>query len=208
MNIKCFSTGLFESNCYVLSHNNECVIIDAGVDVLDISDYITQHNLTVKYIFLTHGHIDHIVGVNTIKDKFGGEIVIHSSDADMLTNPSLNLSAKIVGEKSFYPADIILDEPTEFVLGDLTIQTINTPGHTKGGVCYKVENQIFTGDTLFHLSIGRTDLSGGDLKEIFNSIKNKLFTLDDSDIVNPGHGLSSTIGAEKKHNPYVGNKGL
>lgn len=203
MEIKCLPYGMFGSNSYIVSSNGECAVIDAGVGSGDIID--TAGNNKIKYILLTHGHIDHICCADELREKTGARVLIHEADVEALVNPMKNGSAIFGASKGYKAADGCLSDGESIEIGGLELQIIHTPGHCPGCICIKAEHHIFTGDTLFKLSIGRTDLEGGNYSEIIDSIKTKLMILDDETVVHPGHGDSSTIGYERRFNPFIKN---
>ncbi|HEX9060962.1 MAG TPA: MBL fold metallo-hydrolase [Clostridia bacterium] len=188
---KCFPKGMYDSNSYVLGQNGEGIIIDAGVESNQIIDFIKTENLKIKYIILTHGHIDHVKEVEKLKDKLSTKILIHKKDADLFK-----------ANTSMSPDEFIEDGET-LNIGSLTLEIIYTPGHSPGSICIKTRDKIFTGDTLFRESIGRTDFQGGSYEDIISSIKNKLLKLDDNIEVYPGHDGSTTIGYERKNNQFI-----
>jgi len=194
---------MFESNCYILGVNGEGVIIDAGVEPSHVVKRINEHNLNIKYIILTHGHIDHICHIDNLKEAVGGSVVIHEDEADFLTNPVLNCSFVFGEKRTFKAPDIKVKDGDVLKLSDMDLEIIHTPGHTPGGICIKAGNILFTGDTLFKYTTGRTDLPGGNSDEIVKSIKNKLLTLPGEIQVYPGHNEASTIDFEKANNMVV-----
>jgi glyoxylase-like metal-dependent hydrolase (beta-lactamase superfamily II) len=200
MILECLPNGMFESNCYVLGVNGEGVIIDAGVDVSHVLKIVESNKLKIKYIILTHGHIDHICQIDKLRAAVGGSVAIHEKDADFLTNPVFNCSFIFGTDRTFKPTDITLKDGDVLKLNDINLEIIHTPGHTPGGMCIKSGGMVFTGDTLFRCSTGRTDLPGGSRDNIVKSIKNKLFVLPDETLVYPGHNDASTIGFEKRNN--------
>jgi hydroxyacylglutathione hydrolase len=205
MFLECLPVGPLASNCYIIADekSKKAAIIDTGGDSNKILDVITREQLIVEYIFLTHGHSDHIAALKEVKNATDAKIAIHEEDAPMLLSPQGNLSI-FMGAGFIQPsADIELQGNEEFHVGNLTLKIIHTPGHTPGGICIKVNNMVFTGDTLFAGSIGRTDFPGGSYGELISSIKEKLLPLGYDISVLPGHGESSTIGAEKKMNPFL-----
>lgn len=205
MELAILKRGMFASNTYILWQDGEGAVIDAGNPAKDILNVLKGNNINLKYIILTHGHIDHILSVDEIKNEAGGKVVIHKDDAIGLVNPDYNGSKTFFGESiAFNPADVMVNDGDILYLGGNQLNIIHTPGHSPGGICIKAGDWVFTGDTLFFRSIGRTDI-GGDYDELIKSAREKLFTLDDSLIVYPGHGRSSTIGYEKQHNPYFRN---
>lgn len=199
------SLGQMGTNCYVVWDENtlEAAVVDPGFEDQQICDIINDNKLKVKYILLTHGHFDHLGGVNQIKQLTGAKVLIHENDADCLLDPKRNLSVLAGMAMILPPADGLLSENQTIMLGDLVIRVIHTPGHSKGGVCFFADGQLIAGDTLFYTSIGRTDFADGDLSELLNVIKTKLFILDDATIVLPGHGGNTTIGYEKMNNPFL-----
>ena len=199
------SLGQMGTNCYVVWDEKtlEAAVIDPGFEDQRINAIINENKLQVKYILLTHGHFDHLGGVNQIKQLTGAKVLIHQSDADCLTDPRRNLSVLAGLSMVLDPADGFLSENETITLGEIVIRVIHTPGHSKGGICLLAEDQLFAGDTLFNTSIGRTDFADGDLNELLNGISSKLFILDDATTVLPGHGENTTIGYEKTNNPFL-----
>lgn len=201
--------GMVDTNCYLLacSETREVMIIDPGTfspgEVKTILGLISQHDLKPRYILNTHGHIDHIAGNGQVKKTTGAELLIHSNDADMIGSGTLNGSFMFGQEVVSPPADRQLKDGEHIELGKLMIKVLHTPGHTPGCICLYVDGTLFSGDTLFAGSIGRTDLPGGDEKAIIRSIKEKLMVLPDETIVRPGHGPRTTIGAERESNPFL-----
>lgn len=204
MLIKRIPAGVYAANCYILMDEitKECAVIDPGGDADDIESYLNKIEAKVKYILLTHGHVDHTGAVGYIKEKYNTSAHINIEDGKIIAESGfmfgpLNYKCENV--------NLIMDvnEDTKYVIGNIKIEVIETPGHTPGGVCYKAEKNLFTGDTLFLRSIGRTDLSGGNYDTLIDSIKNKLLVLDGDIIVFPGHGPQSNIGYEREHNPFL-----
>ena len=203
MILRCLSTGMFDSNTYILGDNGEGAVIDAGASADEICSAIGELNLTIKYIILTHGHIDHICSTDELRDATGAEVLIHEDDAIFLSKPEYNLSSLVGRVKPFKSADVLLKDTDILKLGNLDLKIIHTPGHTPGSICVKSGNIIFTGDTLFKMSIGRVDLPKGSYTGIMDSLNGRLMRLDDDTAVYPGHGEDTTIGFERKFNPYV-----
>ncbi|TYQ12896.1 UNVERIFIED_CONTAM: glyoxylase-like metal-dependent hydrolase (beta-lactamase superfamily II) [Acetivibrio alkalicellulosi] len=197
MVLECLDTGMFNSNCYILGNNGEGVIIDSGVEPDEIISVLDKNKLIVKFILLTHGHIDHICFVDKLRDKTGAKVLIHENDSKKLIDSVSNGSIFFGLNSSFEKADGFLKDGDEIEVGGIKLEIIHTPGHSSGSICIKVGDKIFTGDTLFKMGRGRTDLSDGNEMEIFASIKNKLLVLEDKTLVFPGHGDETTIGAER-----------
>lgn len=193
------------ANTYVLIDNSDCVVIDPGRDYRGIVDYINKNQLSLKAVLLTHGHFDHMRGVNILLEEFDSPLYIGFFDEDRLTDSYKNLSGLFSNEEVVISrkAITISDNETILLLNE-PIKVIETPFHTKGSVCYYLKDSgfLFSGDTLFKGSIGRDDLPGAEPSKKKSSLA-KLMTLPDNTKVFPGHGGSSTIGDEKKYNPFV-----
>lgn len=198
MIIKTIPAGIYEANCYLVIDDNtkECGIIDPGGDAERLKSIIDSLKVDVKYILLTHGHMDHVGGVVELSEAFRVPFYINKIDEEYMEKD--NFVFGTLPKASGY-----LQEGDTIKLGDKEFKVIETPGHTKGGLCFLIDGKLFTGDTLFQGSIGRTDFIGGDMKEIISSIKNKLLPLGDDVEVYPGHGPSSSIKFEKMRNPYL-----
>ena len=205
LHVEGMSVGPLETNCYIL-HNpetHEAVVIDPGSEPERILARIQELELRVLGIWLTHAHGDHIGAVGPVKDATRAPVCIHGNEAEWLTDPNLNLSAMIGAPIMAPPADILLSpgEPLEAV--GTTWEILDTPGHSPGGVSFHADGLVITGDALFAGSIGRTDLPYGDLETLTRSIQEALYVLPDETVVYPGHGTHSTIGEEKRTNPFV-----
>jgi len=196
----------YGTNTYLVwdEDSKEAIYIDPAAPDKILIQEIQSKNLILKCIVNTHGHGDHIAGNKLLIDHFKTQLCIQQDDAKMLIDPHLNFSAAIGFNLVSPKADIVLKDDGVLKLGNKEIIIIHTPGHTKGGICLYIENLLFSGDTLFCESIGRTDLPGGNYGELEKSIKEKLFILPDETIVLPGHGPETTIGHEKVENPFVG----
>jgi hydroxyacylglutathione hydrolase len=198
MIIKTFIVGALSTNCYVANCNEtqKAIVIDPGLDYSSetqpISNYITEKALKVEFIVNTHGHPDHIRGDSMFKKKYRVPICIHRKDADLIRDPETNIP----------PANVLLKDEDTLSFGAETLKVMHTPGHTLGGVSLVGEDFVFTGDTLFAGSIGRTDFQGGSDSDMRLSLK-KLLSLPDSFVVYPGHGARSTIGEERRANPFL-----
>lgn len=197
MDLVCLKHGIFDSNSYILYQGGEGVLIDAGVSELDILSKIDKLNISLKYIILTHGHVDHIYNAVCVKNKTGAKIVAHKEEVDLLKNPIANCSYFLGDVERVLVPDILVEDNT-YLFGK-RINIIHTPGHTAGGISIKCDNMLFSGDTLFKRGVGRTDLETGNMDDLCNSLINKLYKLDNCVVVYPGHGESTTIGDEKRN---------
>jgi len=198
MFLKTIVVGYYGVNCYIAGRKEkgEVVIIDPGADFSKIKSVLDEYKLKPVAVLNTHGHFDHI-GAN---DKFNLDVYVHSADKEMLTDPQSNLSI-FFGKPLKVNANIkILQDKDTVALAGMDFEVLHTPGHTPGGVCLRVENLLFSGDTLFSGSVGRTDFPGASHEQLINSIKNKILTLPDETVVYPGHGAPTTIEIERKEN--------
>lgn len=201
MEINSITVGELQVNCYILSSSKtkNAIIIDPGDDYPKIKSFLAKHKLSPKFIVHTHGHIDHIQA----DDEFHLTVYAHTLDVELLKDPDKNLS-HFLSFPFKVNSPIKSLEDAEFIsLDDISLEVIHTPGHTPGGICLRAENVVFTGDTLFAGSIGRTDFPGASNQQLIKSIKDRLFILADETLVYPGHGPSSSIGEEKRDNPFL-----
>ena len=191
MIVKGFAVGWLSTNCYVIGceETREAAVIDPGMEsereAEPILDFIMQNSLHIKYIINTHGHHDHVAGNAIMKEATGAPILIHESNSE-----------HVQVDRKLHDGDAIQ-------VGTLKLVVLHTPGHTKDGISLLGDNAVFTGDTLFAGSVGRTDFLGGSYEELMHSLKTKLLPLPDSLKVYPGHGPPTTIGVEKRHNPFL-----
>jgi glyoxylase-like metal-dependent hydrolase (beta-lactamase superfamily II) len=205
MIIKALAVGPLMTNCFIVGCKNTktAAVIDPGGDVKNILEELNRSGLEAKYIINTHGHFDHIGGNKELKDATGAKILIHGLDAPMLSRVAENaMSFGLYGENS-PPPDMEIGHGDMIDVGEITLKVIHTPGHSPGGISLFTDSVVFAGDTLFYGSIGRTDLPGGDFRTLVSSIKERLFPLGDDIKVYPGHGPMTTIGTEKRINPFV-----
>jgi glyoxylase-like metal-dependent hydrolase (beta-lactamase superfamily II) len=201
--------GAVDTNCYVVAcpETRQAAVIDPGAfnpgEVNSILSQLGNNGLTAVYVINTHGHIDHIAGNKAIREATGAAILIHRDDAGRLGDGQLNGSFLFGMDLQSPPADRLLEDGEDIELGGLRLKVLHTPGHTPGGICLLVDGVLFSGDTLFAGSVGRTDLPGGSERAILESIRGKLMALPDATMVRPGHGPRTTIGREKTDNPFL-----
>jgi hydroxyacylglutathione hydrolase len=204
--VACVTVGAFQENCYLYAcpETHEAVIIDPGDEAESILKTIEELHLIPKYILNTHGHIDHICAIDAVSEVYPVPLAIHAADVYMYTDERM---AQMFGRSAPLVQripDILLNEGDILAFGTLSLAVLHTPGHTPGGICLvSAPYCVFSGDTLFNRSIGRTDLEGGNYEQIIASIREKLYTLDDELVVFPGHGVPTTILEEKHENPFV-----
>lgn len=205
MIVKQYIAGQIDANNYLVADekSKEAVLIDCSEHVQKILDDVKELGLKVKYILLTHGHFDHVMGVNSMKEALGAKVLINQKDEKQLemTQTILKTFGIFVEKNPEY--DKYIDKNTELKIGDIPIKIFETPGHTEGGLCYLIDGKLFSGDTLFRNYVGRTDLPGGNYAKLENSIKKVLYKLPEETEVFPGHNEMTTIGYEKKHNEII-----
>lgn len=205
MILKMLAVGPLATNCYILGdrESKEAVVIDPGGDFEDIAAQLRESDLKAKYIVLTHAHFDHTDALAQLKAATGAEVLIHELDADMLCSAGQAQPFSLESGKETCRADRTIKEGDRIKFGRHILEVLHTPGHTRGGISLVTDKMIFVGDTLFSGSVGRTDLPGGSFQELMASIKNKLLSMADDCLVYPGHGPASTIGEERKNNPFL-----
>lgn len=194
--------GTLENNCYIITDTatGKSALIDCTDDSDKMMQFIKDKDL--QYILLTHGHFDHIGGVKAVKEKTGARVVISREDEPMLSSSKASLAAFCGGVQNNTSADMLVSDGDVITLGESEISVMATPGHTKGGLCYICDGNIFTGDTLFSMSCGRIDFPGGSAKEMTQSLK-RISSLNGDYAVYPGHNSISTLDYERKNNPYL-----
>jgi len=204
--IKDLVVGPLMANCFIFGckKTREAVVIDPGGDADKILLSLADSELEVKYIINTHGHFDHVCGNGKMKDATGADILIHPLDAPMLGMLSSNAAVFGISVENSPPCDQTIEEGETISFGNISLKVIHTPGHTPGGISLYTDGIVFVGDTLFAGSIGRTDFPGGDYDTLISSIKTKLFDMEDDMRVLSGHGPETSIGSEKRFNPFVG----
>ncbi len=205
MEIYKIAAGIHGANCYIVvdKSSNNAMIVDPGGSSDEILEFIDRNNYKLEYIVLTHGHADHIGGVLDIEKALGIPIIAHEDEVELLGDADKNLTNYMFRKTIEIEPSILLKDGDKFKVGQLEIEVIHTPGHTEGGMCLKIGNDLISGDTLFKNSIGRADLYGGNPKLLLDSIRKKLFSLSDDIKVWPGHGPTTTIGEEKLYNPHL-----
>lgn len=208
MIIKTLAVGPIMANCFIVGCEETlaAAVIDPGDEPDRILKALAESNLTVKLIINTHGHFDHVGANKRLKEVTGAPILIHPLDAPMLNQLADSAGAWGMAADNSPPPDRELQDGDEVTCGKIIFKVIHTPGHTPGGISLYTEHEVFVGDTLFAGSIGRTDFPGGSFETLKESIQQKLFVLNDDLKVYPGHNQPTTIGVEKRTNPFVGEQ--
>lgn len=207
MNIKTLHIGALNSNCYIaVTGNGQCVAVDIGGSPQMVIEYLKMNNLKLTKILLTHGHFDHINGVESVRRATGAEVFIHEDDVPKLSSEDLSLHSSMyfLSAESFQPVEkyTVIHDGDEIQDGECTFRVLHTPGHTKGSVCYVTNDAVFSGDTIFCCSIGRTDFPDSSADDMINSIK-KVYQINGDLKLLPGHNEPSTLDYEKQNNPYM-----
>lgn len=204
MKLQVFIDNMMQENTYLYydEDTKEGVVIDPSMNFEDEKSFIKDHGIDVKYIILTHSHADHIGDVDRLKKLTGAKLVANIEEKELLNDASKNMSNQFYSTPVELEADIYVYDKDKIKMGEHTFTFISTPGHTKGGMCVRCEMEMFTGDTLFRDSIGRTDLYSGDYNQMLKSLK-KLSKMEDDLVIYPGHGPASTLGTEKINNYYM-----
>lgn len=206
MILKVIAVGPYAENTYIVGSETtkEGVIIDPGAEAERILEVVKGEELTIKYIINTHTHSDHIGAVAPVKGTTGAPWALHTNDLELMRNVSDWEKELIPGYQDPPEPDLLLKEGDKIEVGDLTLTVLETHGHTPGGISFLGDGLVFTGDTLFNGSVGRTDFPGGNWGQLMESIRTKLLVLPEETVVLPGHGPETTIGNEKRDNPFVG----
>lgn len=207
MTVKKFLAGPFGTNCYLAVNNStkEAVIVDPAGLPENLMECVKNEGFRIQAVLLTHAHFDHIMGIDAVIEKYGQmPVYVHQEDLRMLEDASLNLSGGLGGGYTYMGGEAVADGQVLSLAG-CEFQVFHTPGHTPGGACYYVEADkvLFSGDTLFQMSVGRTDFPGGSMSELIRSIEEKLLILPEDTHVYPGHMGTTTIGEEKGFNPFL-----
>jgi len=200
--------GPLQVNCYIVhdEKTKEAIVIDPGDDGREILDLIREKGLKVRYIVNTHAHFDHVGANKLLKDATGAELLIHEADSGLLSTTANHARMFGMTAPSSPKADRYVKHGDVLTVGALTLTVLHTPGHSAGGISLAGDGMVFTGDALFAGSIGRTDLPGGDLMTLITSIKTYLMSLPDDTVVLSGHGPQSTIGDERRENPFLNDR--
>ena len=203
MIFKKFTVGEMGNNNYLLVDNGEAALIDVTGTIPELDAVLKENNAQLKYVFLTHAHFDHIMGLKALQDKYQIKVYMHQDDKEILEGTNKFLTAVGMDPIEIPTVDVYLKDGDKVKVGNAELDVIHLPGHTPGGVGYKYEHWLFAGDTIFMNSIGRTDLPGGDHQTLVNSIKERIFTLDDNVMIYTGHGADTSVEYEKKYNSFV-----
>lgn len=198
--------GPVQTNCYIASGegSSSCVVIDPGDEPDKIAEYIKKKNMNCEGILLTHGHFDHITGVEGLVSLTGASVYAYEGEKDLMMSAAKN-GCGMMGYTVTVQPDILLKDGQQFSLAGLEFEVIHTPGHTIGSCCYyaKKDAVLFSGDTVFMESVGRTDFPTGSSRQLIDSIREKVFVLPDDVKIYPGHGPETSVGYEKQYNPFA-----
>lgn len=209
MRIEILVLGALQTNCYLVfnEETKKGFIIDPAADALKITAALNRLEIEPEAVLLTHGHFDHMMAAEELRVRYGIPVYAHRMEQELLGDARKNLSAYWADAMTL-EADHMIEDGQELTIAGIMMRVIHTPGHTKGGVCYYMEQEevLIAGDTLFCESYGRTDFPGGSVRELFASLRGKLFVLPDSVIAYPGHGQETNIGYEKRYNPAAGGR--
>ena len=206
MEMKHYCVGQVATNCYfaINEETKEMLVIDPGDSAQMLAEKIKKEGLKPKAVLLTHGHFDHAMAAEELAELFGIPVYAHEAEKDTLEDSGKNVSI-MIGRRDSYHADVYVRDGEVLQLAGMELKVLHTPGHTAGGCCYYLEKEkvLFSGDTLFCQSVGRTDFPGGSMSKLVRSIKEKLMALPDEVRVHPGHMGLTTIGTERARNPYL-----
>ena len=207
MRIKKFVIGMVGTNCYVVYNENtkECFVVDPAAPSAPLVEFIQTEGLQLQGILLTHGHFDHIMGLSDVMEDVKVPVYVEEADLPMMTDGESNLSSTYVRGGYRFEEAVPVSDGQQLEIAGFQFRVIHTPGHTPGGCCYYMEQEgvLFSGDTLFQTSVGRSDFPGGSASALVRSVKEKLLVLPEETHVYPGHMEETTIGYEKLHNPFI-----
>ncbi len=204
MILKVLVVGPIQSNCYILARERtrQAAVIDPGGDVDKILMALAKDRLSCVYIINTHGHFDHAAENKRLKEVTGAQLVIHRADAPMIIHQARSSGMWGMQVDNSPPPDRYVEEGEEIAFGDISLKVLHTPGHSEGGISLVTDKMAFVGDTLFAGSIGRTDFPGGDYEGLLRNVREKIFSLGDEVVIYPGHGPKTTVGRERRTNPF------
>ena len=206
MKVERFLTGILSTNCYVAwnEQTKEAVIVDPAAYSKKLAEFLREEGLKPQAVLLTHGHFDHIMGLDALLEEYPVPVYVHEAEKGLIADPKTNLSLTYTNGYVFEDATYVTD-CQKIAAAGVTFEVLFTPGHTSGGCCYyaETENMLFSGDTLFRCSVGRSDLPTGDETTLIRSIKEKLLVLPENTVVYPGHMAATTIQTEKTANPFL-----
>lgn len=207
MKVQCYTLGSVQTHCYFLinEETKEALVVDPADHGESIAEKLDSQGLCLKGILLTHGHGDHIMAAAALRERYKAPLLAHEAEAELLADPQMNQSVYLFRKPVSLKADRLLKDGEMVGLAGLSLKALFTPGHTPGGCCYYAEEEkvLISGDTLFCASIGRTDFPGGSMKTLLSSINRRLMPLPDETKVYPGHAEMTTIGQERRYNPYL-----
>lgn len=206
MLLETLTIGMLATNCYILAPGprSPAVVIDPAGEIKSIVSRLHRAELECVGILVTHGHVDHMAGAGPLSDAVGAPVFIHRADSGSLASPRTRLVGLAGGVMATRPRQIeYLDEGDRVQAGELTLEVLHTPGHTPGGISFYLPGYLFCGDLIFQGSIGRTDLKGGSLQTLLRAVREKVWDLPDDTRILPGHGPATTLGAEKRSNPFL-----
>lgn len=206
MKVERFLTGILSTNCYVAwnEQTKEAVIVDPAAYSKKLAEFLREEGLKPQAVLLTHGHFDHIMGLDALLEEYPVPVYVHEAEKGLIADPKTNLSLTYTNGYVFEDA-IYVTDGQKIAAAGVTFEVLFTPGHTSGGCCYyaETENMLFSGDTLFRCSVGRSDLPTGDETTLIRSIKEKLLVLPENTVIYPGHMAATTIQTEKTANPFL-----
>lgn len=206
MEITILTVGPIQTNCYIINRegSSDCVVIDPGEEADKIASYVSRKGLKNQGILLTHGHFDHITGVSGLVSKIGGKVYAYEGEKELMMDPGQNGSVMMGYELALEPECLLRDGEILSIAG-MDLKVIHTPGHTRGSCCYYAEEEkiLFSGDTIFMESVGRTDFPTGSARELIDSVRNKVLSLPSDVKIYPGHGPETSVAYEMANNPYA-----
>lgn len=206
MLLETLNLGMLATNCYILAAGprSAAVVIDPAGEIKTIVSRLHKHELDCVGVLVTHGHVDHMAGAGPLSDAAGAPVFIHKADAGALASPRTRLVGLAGGVMATRPRQVqYLDEGDRVEVGEIALDVLHTPGHTLGGISFYLPGYLFCGDLIFQGSIGRTDLKGGSLQALLRSVREKVWDMPDDTRILPGHGPATTLGEEKRSNPFL-----